>query len=139
MNTMSNAALFIAASLCISLASGADLTVRIDDVKNTNGAIVVALFNSANSFLKEALRAKAVPAVVKESKVLFTDLPEGDYAFVVYHDANANSKLDKNLLGIPTEDYGFSNNAMGKMGPPSFASAKFALTAAGADLRVTLK
>ncbi len=47
--------------------------------------------------------------------------------------------MDKNLLGIPTEDYAFSNNALGKMGPPSFESAKLAIPAAGATVRVTLK
>ncbi|UUZ49269.1 DUF2141 domain-containing protein [Massilia sp. B-10] len=60
---------------------------------------------------------------------MFKDLPEGEYAFAVYHDANANGQMDKNLLGIPTEDYAFNNNAVGKMGPPKFEAAKFALPA----------
>jgi uncharacterized protein (DUF2141 family) len=38
-------------------------------------------------------------------------LPAGDYAFAVYHDANGNGKLDRNGVGMPTEDYAFSNNA----------------------------
>ncbi len=42
-------------------------------------------------------------------------------------------------MGIPTEDYAFSNNAMGKMGPPSYDDAKFTLPAAGASVRVSLK
>ena len=71
--------------------------------------------------------------------VVFKDLPEGEYAFAVYHDANANGKMDKNLIGMPTEDFAFSNNAMGKMGPPDYASAKFAMPAAGATVRVSLK
>ena len=97
------------------------------------------MFNSEGSFLKSPSKAGATPAVQNGARIVFKDLPEGEYAFAVYHDANANGKMDKNLLGIPTEDYAFSNNALGKMGPPSYASAKFALPATGADLRVSLK
>ena len=69
---------------------------------------------------------------------MLRDLPAGDYAFAVFHDANSNGKLDKNMLGMPTEDYAFSNNALGKMGPPSFEQARISLPAAGATVRVTL-
>ncbi len=40
---------------------------------------------------------------------------------------NGNKKLDKNFLGIPKEQYGFSNNVMGRMSPPTFDQAKFAI------------
>jgi uncharacterized protein (DUF2141 family) len=40
---------------------------------------------------------------------------------------------------MPTEDYAFSNNAVGQMGPPSYDSARFAIPAAGATVRVSLK
>ena len=33
--------------------------------------------------------------------------------------------MDKNFIGIPKEQYGFSNNAMGRMSAPSFEQAKF--------------
>ncbi len=52
--------------------------------------------------------------------VYIPDLPNGNYAIAVYHDANGNNKLDKNFLGIPTEKYGFSNDAMGSFGPPDY-------------------
>ena len=40
----------------------------------------------------------------------FNDIPPGTYAIAVFHDENANGKLDKNFLGIPCEGYGASNN-----------------------------
>jgi uncharacterized protein (DUF2141 family) len=43
----------------------------------------------------------------------------------VYHDENKNGKLDTNFLGIPTEDYGYSNNVSAWFGPPSWERAKF--------------
>ena len=34
-------------------------------------------------------------------------------------------KIDKNFLGIPKEQFGFSNNVMGRLSAPSFEQAKF--------------
>jgi uncharacterized protein (DUF2141 family) len=36
-----------------------------------------------------------------------------------------DGELDSNFLGIPTEDYGFSNNARGTFGPADYDDAKF--------------
>ncbi len=127
-----------AALLAMNLAGAADLTIQVDDVK-AGGTVMVALYNSEGSFLKAPAKATGAPASPGGTVLVIKDLPEGEYAFAIFHDANTNGKMDKNLLGIPTEDYAFSNNALGKMGPPSYASAKFALPAAGATLRVSLK
>jgi len=54
---------------------------------------------------------------------MFQGLGAGRYAVAVYQDENRNGKLDKNFLGMPTEPYGFSNDARGSMGPPSFDAA----------------
>jgi uncharacterized protein (DUF2141 family) len=42
-----------------------------------------------------------------------------------YHDENDNGKLDTNAFGLPTEGYGFSNDAQGTLGPPSYTQAAF--------------
>ncbi|HEU4374225.1 MAG TPA: DUF2141 domain-containing protein [Telluria sp.] len=125
--------------LAASQAGAADLTVHVDDVKAAGGRIEVAVYNSAGAFLKTATGAAGTVASANANTVVVKDLPAGDYAFAVFHDANSNGKLDKNMLGIPTEDYAFSNNALGKMGPPSFEQARFTLPAAGAALRVSLR
>ena len=54
-----------------------------------------------------------------------TMLPHGEYALTLFIDFNGNKKIDKNFLGIPKEQYGFSNNVMGRMSPPTFDQAKF--------------
>ena len=128
-----------AALLAAGRAGAADLTIHIDDVKTAGGKIEVALYNSAGAFLKTAVGAASTAAAKAANTVVLKDLPAGEYAFAVFHDANSNDKLDKNLLGIPTEDYAFSNNALGKMGPPSYDSARFTLPAAGATMRVSLR
>lgn len=71
-------------------------------------------------------------ATVKEAggdrlDVLFPSLPPGKYAVSAYADANGNGRVDRNFLGLPVEQYGFSNNARGRFGPPAFAEAAFEL------------
>ncbi len=124
--------------LSASLASAADLTIQINDVKSSEGSLMVALYNSADSFLKKPLTAVQTLATKEGKSVVVKDLPAGEYALVVYHDVNQNGKMDKNMLGIPTEDYAFSNNAMGKMGPPTFDAAKFQVSDTGTTAKVSL-
>ena len=99
---------FLVTSLATGLAGAADLTIQVDDVKAATGSVLVAVFNSEGTFLKAAAKSGGAPATLNGTTVVIGDLPEGDYAFAVYHDANANGKMDRNLLGIPIEDYGFS-------------------------------
>jgi len=65
-------------------------------------------------------------------------LKEGIYAISLFIDSNDNKKLDKNLIGIPTEQYGFSNNAMGFLGKPSFKNASFELIK-NSEIKIKLK
>ena len=70
---------------------------------------------------------------LKESHEFVINLPEGIYAIALFIDANENFKIDKNFLGIPKEQYGFSNNAMGKLSGPSFEQAKFQVKGSAAQ------
>ena len=130
---------FIAPLLAFQLASAAELTVQIDDVKSSKGQLTVAVYHSADSFLKKPLTSVRTQASNEGKTLVVKDLPAGEYAIVVLHDVNQNGKMDKNFLGIPTEDYAFSNNAKGKMGPPSFDAAKFQLPEAGVTVKVSLR
>lgn len=127
------------ALLGASLASAASLTIRIDDVRSADGTLEVAVYNSAGAFLKKSVAATGAKAVQGSTTVTVNDLPAGDYAYAIFHDANGNGKMDTNMMGIPTEDYAFSNNAFGKMGPPKFDAAKLTLPAAGLNATVSLK
>jgi uncharacterized protein (DUF2141 family) len=101
-----------------------DMEVTIKNIKDPKGTIQLAIYNSETDFLKKPITGKVISANAKEVTVSFTNLKPGNYAISVYHDANANNEMDSNLIGIPTEPYGFSNNAMGRFGPPAFDAAK---------------
>ena len=133
-------ALCLITPLCAtSLASAADLTVQIDDVKSSEGLLSVGVYDSPDTFLRKPLTGVRTQAIAGGKTVVIKDLPPGEYALVVTHDANQNGKMDKNVLGIPTEDYAFSNNAMGTMGPPTYEAAKFQVPEAGVTVKVSLR
>jgi uncharacterized protein (DUF2141 family) len=120
-------------------AHAADLTIEVSDVGSGDGQVMVALFNSADTFLAKPASVARTAAVAGTTTVVLKDLPAGDYAFAVYHDANQNGKMDRNAVGMPTEDYAFSNNVLGKAGPPAYDAARITLPAAGAVTRVSLR
>ncbi len=133
----------ICSTICSTLlltfsAHAADLKLEIADVKSNEGHLLIALYDSAESFLKKPAKALRVAAQANTNSVQFTDLPVGDYAVVVFHDANNNGKLDRNPVGMPIEDYAFGNNAVGNMAAPTFLESKISVPEAGASARLNL-
>lgn len=114
-------------SLFASAAQAGDLHVEVQGINEIKGDVRLAVFNQKGQWLKQALISKSVSATQLSVNVLFENLPEGEYAVSVFHDLNSNGRLDSNMVGMPTEPYGFSNDAAGSFGPPSFDAAKITL------------
>ena len=113
----------------------AALTVRVVGARNAKGTIGALLFKSVDGFPgnpKRAIReAEAhVDTTALGAELVFQDLPDGVYAVSVRHDENGNGKFDKNILGIPKEGYGVSNNPKKMRRAPTFEEAKFTLAGA---------
>ena len=108
-------------------AQNVKLTVSVSGLKNNAGIVKVGLYNSEGTFLKTVYKSLASEIKNNEATVTFDNLPTGEYAISTYHDENNNGQLDKNMMGIPSEDYAASNNAKGFMGPPSYKEAKFVI------------
>lgn len=110
-----------------AVASAADLTITVKDVRSADGSVLIAVYDSDANFMKpsQAKVRRKINASKGEVKFVIHDLPAGKYAVSSYHDENNNGKLDTNSLGVPTEGFGFSNDAQGVAGPPKFAQAAF--------------
>jgi|SRR6218665_247404 len=108
-------------------AQSVSLEVKVTGFKNDTGKVRVGLYNSEFSFLKTIYKSQAVAIKNETANVIFSDLPKGEYAISLYHDENNNGILDKNMFGIPSEDYAASNQAKGVMGPPKYTDAKFTI------------
>ena len=105
----------------------ATLTINLSGMQNTNGKVNVALYNNSSSFNdpNQSYRSLFLNCTGNTMSIFLDSLPAGDYAFAIFHDENNNQQIDQNFLGIPTEGFAFSNNAMGNFGPPSWTQAKF--------------
>ncbi len=104
-----------------------NLIVKFKGINSDKGNIVIALCNSDENYEdhKSPFIGKSVPVDNNTAIIEFDYLPYGEYAIKAFHDEDANADLNTNFLGIPIEDYGFSNNARGIFGPPSWEDAKF--------------
>lgn len=93
------------------------------------GKILIALYDSEAAFMDidKAVRREIILVDSKRVTQTFAQLPAGDYAISLFHDENSNDELDTGWFGIPKEGYGFSNDAQGRMGPPSYEAARFSL------------
>lgn len=123
----------------ISATCFAQLEIVIKNIKNDNGNVRVGIFKDKDSFLKNAAYGKVVKSAKGELTVIFENLPTGKYGVSVIHDENSNEKLDSNMIGIPKEGFGFSNNSMGAFGPPSFEKASITVEPGKTSIGITLK
>ncbi len=117
------------------------LTVLIDGFNSDKGDARIALCNSIEGYKSEEKAFRREAARISNGKAdwAFKDLPFGEYALKVFHDENGNNKLDKNLLGAPTEAYGFSNNARATFGPPDYKKAAFQFDKTDMTVTITVK
>jgi hypothetical protein len=102
-----------------------NLKINVKDLDVREGRIMIAVYNSPNTFLKKAFKTSSIAVDSLSVPSVGINLPQGVYAVSLFHDTNKNGRLDLGSFGIPTEKYGFSNNTEGFMGPPSFKSSSF--------------
>lgn len=108
------------------------LTIEVIELRNNTGNILLQLFDE-----KEKVITREISSINDKKCVLtIKNLKPGKYAVRYFHDENINGKMDTNMVGKPVEGYGFSNNVIGKFGPPTFEKWLFDLTA---DKKISLK
>lgn len=133
-------AAFALAGAC-AMAHAADLTVVVSGVQDDGGSLRVGVYDKTTGLSGKPVRGQIVPAAQRESngslRIVFSGLEPGEYAVGVVHDRDGNGRLNMNLLGLPTEPYGFSGKR-GAFGPPSFGDAALALGAQGGTAQVEL-
>jgi uncharacterized protein (DUF2141 family) len=119
---------------------GNTITVVVSGLRNNNGTVRCGLFNSAATFPtdgQEFMGAVGTPAN-QQATCTFNNVPPGTYAVAYFHAENGETKLRKGLFGQPEQGYGFSRNATGTMGPPSFNAAAYAYNGGNVTFPVTI-
>lgn len=119
-------------------ALAADLVVNIGGVRKAQGNVVLCLWAAEGKFPD----CEAGPVVARISvpagsaTATFKDVAPGTYAVSGFHDANGNARMDTNMVGLPLEAVGLSNNPKAGFGPPKFKASQLRITG---DTQITLK
>jgi uncharacterized protein (DUF2141 family) len=117
------------------------LKVEVVDVRVKKGQLIYGVFKTADGFPRDQKKSvywKVVPADTN-TVVFECDLPPGRYGASVLHDENGNGDMDTNLVGIPTEGYGVTNNPKPKYRAATFKESQFDLPAAGATMKISVQ
>jgi uncharacterized protein (DUF2141 family) len=133
--------LLAAPALAAEDAAKSGLTVTFSGLRSAKGVIRACLTRDPKLYLKcdhDPAAFKASVAASPGAKMVFADVPPGDYVLAVVHDENGNNKVDT-MLGIPREGVGFSHNPAMVFGPPKWESAKFHVAGGPVSLDVKLK
>jgi uncharacterized protein (DUF2141 family) len=118
------------------------LSISFTNIKEAKGSLYVGVYKSEADFMKEekACLKKIIPVATAGNLDLdVSELGPGTYAISCFHDVNDNGKLDTNLLGIPSEPYGFSNNARPKFRAPNWSETKFEVKTGGSRISIRLE
>ncbi|TWI56526.1 uncharacterized protein (DUF2141 family) [Pseudomonas duriflava] len=131
----------IGSAWLLGQAQAADLEVNFTQLKEPTGELLVAVFDSAAHWeASRPLVASAyVPVTATTVHHVFSSLKPGTYALSVIRDVNGNRELDTNFIGMPTEQYGYSNNPPLRMRKATFDETRFELKESGHVLQVELR
>lgn len=120
----------------MSPAFAGTVTVEVRNIEE-KGEMHLAIYDDANVFEndngeKGSAAKGIIEGVIEEvgtGTATYTfELPNGTYAIGIFVDVNYNNEMDRNFFGVPKEQCGFSNDAKGGFGPPSFNDASFTVT-----------
>lgn len=122
--------------------NGGKVQLHIKNATSDKGLVRILIFNKKGGFPEKhenAFKALSLPISNSVTKVTIKDLPDGDYAFAVFHDEDSDGKMKKNNLGIPIDSYGFSNNPTLLLGPPNFSKCAVSVKNALVKVEISLR
>ena len=103
------------------------LNLKVTGIKEIKGELVIGLFNNQKTWLKKGkeFSKKIIKITARKESIVFDNIPAGNYAISLFQDENMDGKVNRSLIGIPKEGYGFSNNARVTIKAPGFKKSSF--------------
>ena len=125
-------------------AAGCTLRIHVDGFRNTLGNLGTIIFRSPDGWPEDKTKAlhdgpTSIDQVTHTAVAVWTGLPQGDYGVAAIHDENSNARLDRNLIGVPKEGFGFANNPHVFLAPPSFDKALVHVICPVTDITIHLQ
>lgn len=130
----------LVSAMSIGAAEAGEIRATVHGIKPGQGTVMVALYDNAENYrANRRLAGQMLAPAGADLTIVFADLPPGRYGLSAFQDIDGNGKLTSNLLGIPTEPYGFSGAAVASFGLPAFEALAVTLDgAASANTDITL-
>jgi uncharacterized protein (DUF2141 family) len=118
------------------------IVVKVSQIRSTDGRVGCSLYRDKDGFpakSDKAYRTMWTTIDSPEAECVFHGIEPGSYAVSVFHDEDADGKLNTKFLGRPAEGWGVSNNIpAGTFGPPGFDDATFEYTGGTLDISIEL-
>ena len=109
------------------------LTIHFETPENATGKIYFLVFDKPENMNNES---KAYHRGIVDPPVTTISLPYGEYAITSFQDTKNEGKLTTNLLGIPTEPVGESDNPKGA---PKWENTSFSVNQPKQEITIDVK
>ena len=103
------------------------LVVEVETPKWEGEMLYIAVYQSADSFLEvdQWVQGVTVPVTCPITRLVFEDVPAVPTAVSGFIDIKRDETLTRNIIGLPVEPWGFSNDISILLSRPKFESARF--------------
>ena len=110
-----------------------ELQINVSNIESS-GNLIIAVWSNPDSWNSNATNSSGQKEgfdygfkewVEKDKFSTTINLPEGVYLISILLDKNLNNILDKNFIGMPTEQYGFSSKEKIRFRKPKFSEGSF--------------
>lgn len=118
------------------------LKIQVTGFKSNSGWALSNLFNNPDGYpstTSKAYKSQKSPIEGNSAVFFYENIHCGEYALGVLHDENNNLKMDTNIVGIPKEGYGVSNNIKAVFGPPKYEDTKFLVSKPNTVISVLMR
>ena len=102
-----------------------DITVEVNNIETSNGKIYLEVFKSEQDLAENRPEYQFTLVPEDSQASLIMPLIPGAYCYRLYHDVDDDGRMKQNVLGMPQEPWGVSNNVRARFGPPKWKKMKF--------------
>ncbi len=116
------------------------LVLVIDNLESPSAPVEISVYSPRDKFPTadgQMKKYRFTPSG-RQLTVELKDLDYGQYAVATYQDLDADGQIGKNIVGIPTDPYGFSNNYKPRIKAPGFKDCEFAYNDQSAPVSITM-
>lgn len=104
------------------------VVMTVAGLRSDSGRVLGGLYAGPEGWLDEDAAVADCSGRIRDGRArcTFENVGRGAVAIAVMHDEDGDGSLGRDLFGLPSEGYGFSNDVREPLGPPSFDAASFA-------------